>query len=380
MTTAPLGQLPYPDWLRPISSGGRALLDLLFRREAVAQADIVRLLDLSQSSVARLVGDFARAGLVTLSSRKASGPGNPSMMVALNPDFAFTLGIAIVGDAAAMAIVDFRGTTRAYASVAMPDMAPTLVVEALCGLQRRLLGETAIDRDRLVGAGVGFSGFFVGEPLRFSPPPLLAAWAGVDIVGMLTEALGLPVVCDNDATVATVHESLLGTGRTCATFAYCHLTNGFGGGLVIDGRPVRSWMANAGDFGGVWWLLDRGYPNLDLLLGCVNAAGGRFATVEEMVGAITCDTPGVEGWLDQATGPFGMLVSILGHIVSPEKVVIGGRIPRDIAAALASRIVLPRTPMRNDTHFPLPAIVASETQGDTVAVGAGLLPLQALFF
>ncbi len=380
MTSAPLGTMPPPAGQKPISAGGRQLLDLLIRRGAVAQADVPRLLDLSQSSVARLVGEFARAGLVTLTSRKAAGPGNPSAMVRLDADFAFTLGVAITGDAVSMAVVDLAGGVRGYESVAMRDMAPAHVVAELRRMRDALLASAAIDRARLIGAGVGFSGFFVGDPLRFSPPPLLAAWADVDIVATLTDALGMPVLCDNDATAATIYECLLGAGRTCPTFAYCHLTNGFGGGLAIDGRVVRSWMANAGDFGGVWWLLDRGYPNLDLLLRRVNAAGARFTTVEEMIGAISCATPGVDRWLDEAVVPFGMLVSILGHVVSPEKVVIGGRIPPDIAAALAERIAPPRTPMRNNAHFPLPTVIASEATGDTVAFGAGLLPFAARFF
>jgi hypothetical protein len=75
-----------------------------------------------------------------------------------------------------------------------------------------------------------------------------------------------------------------------------------------------------------------------------------------------------------------MLASILGHVVSPEKVVIGGRIPQDIAIELAGRVAPPRTPMRNNAHFPLPEVVASEATGDTVAAGAGLLPFLSLFF
>lgn len=380
MITIPIGTMPQRAGQKPISSGGRALLDLLIRRGSVAQADVPRRLDLSQSSVARLVGDFARDGLVTLASRKASGPGNPSAMVRLNPDFAFTLGIAIVGDAVSMAVVDLTGGVRGYASIAMPDMAPDKVMPELRRMRDALLSQAAIDRTRLIGAGAGFSGFFVGDPPRFNPPPLLADWVEVDIAATLSDALALPVLCDNDATAATVHECLLGTGRTCQTFAYCHLTNGFGGGLVIEGRAVRSWMGNAGDFGGVWWLLDKGYPNLDLLMTRVNAAGGRFATVEEMVGAITCATAGVEQWLDEAVVPFGMLVSILGHVVSPEKVVIGGRIPPAIAAELAARVTPPRTPTRHGMPFPLPTVVASDTVGDTVAFGAGLLPFLGTFF
>lgn len=356
------------------------MLDLLFRRGSVTQADLLRLLDLSQSSVARLVGEFARDGIVTLEARRATGPGNPSVTVRLAPDHAYSLGVAIVGDAVSLAVIDLAGTVRAYDSMPMPDMAPALVADVLEDVAARLIAASGIDRTRLVGAGVGFSGYFVGTPPQFSPPPLLAGWYGIDMVGLLSERLGLPVICDNDATAATLYECLAGVGRTCPTFAYCHLTNGFGGGLVIDGRLVRSWMGNAGDFGGVWWLLDDGYPNLDLMRRFVNEAGAAYETVEAMVRVIGPETPGVEAWLRAAERPFAMLASVLGHTVSPEQVVIGGRLPTAIAAALSARIVLPRTPTRNTQDFPLPTIVPSEVEGDGVAIGAGLMPLRELFF
>ena len=375
-----IGRVQAPAWLKPVSRGGREVLDLLLKRGRQSQAEITTIVDISQPSVARLVGSFEADGLIRLSERRTGGRGNPSMHVELNPDFAYSLGIGMVGDAIAMTVLDLVGNVRASKSVAMKSMSRAAVIKRMVALKSTVLTKAEIPPRRLVGAGVGFSGFFVEEPLRFNPPEQLRDWADVDVAAVLEEALGLPVTCDNDGTVAAVAENFLGIGKTCPTFAYCHLTNGFGGGLIDSGRALRGARGNAGDFGGVLWLLDDGYPNLDSLRTCISRNGIDFETVEDMVHAIDPQTPGVAAWIDTAKRPIAKLAFLLGHIVAPEKVVIGGRLPHSVSKALAAAIELPKTPTRNDKPFPLPQVVASEVQGDAVSIGAAAMPLQQLFF
>ncbi|MDJ0278917.1 ROK family protein [Sphingomonas sp. 2R-10] len=381
----PLGDVLPPPWHRPIGAGGRGLLDLLLRRGSAAQSGLPRLLDLSQPSVARLVGGFAAEGLIAATPRVATGRGNPSTMLALVPDHAFGLGVGITGDAISMALVDLTGVVRAQRCIAMIDRSRSAVVASLAGLRADVIEAAGIDPDRIVGTGVGFSGFLVGDPPRFNPPRALPDWVDVDLLQTLRPALGSSLLCDNDATCAAIAEGLLGVGRTTATFAYCHLTNGFGGGLVVDGKPMRGARGNAGDFGGVWWLLGRNrpyasYPGLDRLHALVAREGRPFATVEDMLNAIDPSTPGVDAWLAEAQDPFATLAFLLGHIVAPSKVVIGGRLPTWLARSLAEAVDLPASPPRHDRPFPLPSVVASEITGDAPAIGAALLPLQALFF
>ena len=375
-----MGQLGTPDWAVAPGPGGRVILDLLLRHGAVSQAELSRRLELSQPSVARLVAKLTKAHVVGLSARPAAGPGNPSMMVALAPDYAYGLGIGVSGDAVSIAIVDLTGHARASAILPMRNLTRAYVLERVIALRGDMIAKAGIDETRIVGAGVGFAGFFAGAPLRFNPPALLTDWVDADIAATFAEALGMPVVCDNDATTAAIAESRLGVGRQCANFAYCHLTNGFGGAWIFDGRPVRGALGNAGDFGAVWWLLDDGYPNLELLRTLVATRGNAFETVEEMLLSICATTAGVEDWLKAAEQPFAKLCFLLGHIVAPEKVVIGGRLPHWLAVKLSARICMPTSPSRHARPFPLPEIVAREVEGDAVAIGAGLMPLQLLFF
>lgn len=376
----PLGRIDPPDWIKPIGPGGRALLDTLLKEGGAAQASLPARLGLSQPSVARLVSGFVADGVVTTSSRAPTGRGNPSVMLHLAPDHAFGIGAGVVGDALSMALVDVAGAVRATSRLALEDRSRAAIAAHIRRERDRLVAQARIDPARLVGAGVGFGAFLVDGPLRFNPPAVLADWVDADVPAIMRDAFELPVLCDNDATTAAIAESLLGVGRTCPTFAFCHLTNGFGGGLIVDGRPMRGALGNAGDFGGVWWLLDQGYPNLERLRIHLAEGGDSFGSVETMLEELMPDMPGIEGWLAEAERPFASLAFLLGHMVSPEQVVIGGRLPGWLAERLAARIALPASPPRNDQPFRLPRIVARQVDGDAAAIGAALMPLQALFF
>lgn len=365
---------------KALSNGARSLLDRLLKNGGASQAALTADADLSQPQVARLLHGFHDDGMVRFSNRIAQGRGNPSVQVTLNPDFAYGLGVAMLGDSVSLTLLDFAGRARATRSTAMPSMAPRRVIQEISKLRRRVIDDAAVDPSRIVGAGVGFSGFYAGTPPRFSPPDKLDAWFGLDVASQLAAPLGVAVVCDNDGITAAIAESLLGIGRTCKNFAYLHFANGFGGGLIVEGKAVRGHLGNAGEFGGVLWLLDDGYPNLDSLRDVVVAHGTTYATVEDMVHGIDVATPGVAEWLRRAQSPIGKLAFILGYSLAPEKVVIGGRLPKDIAQALARSITMPQVPHRNDMPFPLPQIVATELDGDAVAIGAALMPLQQQFF
>lgn len=365
---------------RPVSSGGRQVLDLLLKSGGASQADITRRLDLSQPTVARLIQGFQRDGMVQLASRQVDRPGNPSVHVALNPDFAYVLGVAMLGDMLSMALLDFTGRERGYRVAAMPDMSRGVVLETLARFQASLIAETGVAAERVCALGVGISGFYVGEGRQINPPAYLNDWALVEVEPILEQALGLPVTLDNDATAAAVGESVFGVGRQSANFAYLHLTNGFGGGIIANGHALRGHNGNAGEFGGIWTLDGAGYPNLDLLRTCVGDAGRPFDTVEDMVRSIDLSCPGVEAWLGQALGPFQKLAGFLSYIIDPEFIVIGGRLPESIAGELARRIVIPVATNRLGRPPPLPKVVVSQVRGDPVALGAAAMPLQAGYF
>lgn len=371
----PLGPLD-----RSVSEGGRRLLDHVLKVGGVSQASLPTALDLSQPTVARLLGGFVQDGMVFTAGRQVDRPGNPSVSVQLNGDFAFSFGVSLMGDVLSACLVDFAGVVRGERRLPMPVMGRREVLTALVQWRGALLAEAGVDPRRVIGVGVGMSGFFVGERARINPPAYLDDWALVDVEPIIEEALGYKVFLDNDGNAAAVGESLYGVGRHCRNFVYLHLTNGFGGGIIAEGRPFRGRHGNAGEFGGVWARLGGPYPNLDRLKTLVAETGLDFDTVEDMVQVIGPDTPGVEAWLDEAVAPFSLLADIVAHAIDPEMVVIGGRLPRSIAEILAARIGIPRENYRRERPPIVPKVVVAEAPNDSVATGAAAMPFRAAYF
>ena len=64
-------------------------------------------------------------------------------------------------------------------------------------------------------------------------------WAGVDLLGDLRAALGVPVALDTDVNAAALAEGRHGAARGCDTFCYVTVGTGIGGGAVVNGRLLH---------------------------------------------------------------------------------------------------------------------------------------------
>ncbi|KQM67993.1 transcriptional regulator [Sphingomonas sp. Leaf17] len=363
----------------PVSAGGRQLLDTIFREGGISQAALTRRLGLAQPTVARLLQGYVGAGLVTLEARRVDRPGHPSATARIDPSFASSLGAAILNDVVSLTLLDCAGGVLGERRAAMPNATRDRVAATLCDFRDELVTESGVDPHRILGLGVGISAFFTGDGGKMVGPPALEDWTMIEIAPFLQDALGLPTIVENDGAAGAVGESLFGVGRTVRDFAYLHLTNGFGGGIVSDGRLFRGARGNAGEFGGIWTVGALGYPNLDRLLALVRDGGAGFADLEAMLPEIALTTPGVARWLDEAVPAFATLSAILGYAIDPQAVVIGGRLPAAVADALVARITLPRAPNRHGAAPPVPVVMRSQVAGDAVALGAAIMPIQRAF-
>lgn len=357
----------------------RRLLGLLLRSGATSQAEVTRLMDLTQPTVSRIVSGLLAKGMIEAGSRPAVGRGQPSALLSLRSDYAYALGISLVGGLVAMDLLDFSGALRWRDEAALDDMAPEIVGATLTRFKVRAIAETGVDGARLFAAGAGVSGFFVGEGPLMNTPALLDDWALVDIAPMLAGTLDLPVLVDNDGNAAAIGEALRGAGRRYSNLAYFQITNGFGGGLVIDGRPFRGAHGNAGEFAVLWQALGLEHPNLERLRTLLVAHGAPRDSLANMLAALDLDHPGTEAWLAEAVTAYSLAAAAASAVVDCEAIILGGEIPSALAARLAERMTIAGT-QRRGRPKPLPAILPSEAPGDAVSLGAAFLALQTTFF
>lgn len=361
------------------SDSERRLLGLVFRSGGVTQAALTRQMDLTQPTVSRLVSGLATKGLVSLGERTAHGRGQPSAKVSLVPDYAYSLGVSLLGDAVSMDVMNFAGEVVWRGSSAMPNMGRPAVLRQLGAFRDRMLQQTGIAPKRIFAAGVGVSAFFVGEERLMNPPHLLDDWALVDIAPIIEDALQVPVVADNDGNVACIGEQMTGVGKRFRTFAYFQITNGFGGGVIIEGQPWRGAFGNAGEFAALWQAVGIEHPNLERLRVILRDHGVGFDSVAEMIREFELGLPGVEAWLNEAAFAYSLAATAASAVIDCEAIVLGGRIPRPLAERLSERIAVAGTNRRGRPR-PLPVVLPAEAPGDAVSLGAGASVFQGVFF
>ena len=167
-------------------------------------------------------------------------------------------------------------------------------------------------------------------------PTTKTGWAGADIAGRLGRALGCPVELDTDVNGAALAEWRWGAGRELRSFIYLTVGTGIGGGLVIDGRPVRG--ALHPEMGHIRLHRDPGdaYPGCCAYHGdCAEglASGpaivARFGTTLD---GLAPDHPFRATLADY----LGQLCATLVLVASPERIVIGGGVM--MAAGLHDRV------------------------------------------
>jgi glucokinase len=162
-------------------------------------------------------------------------------------------------------------------------------------------------------------------------------WRDVPLRDILTRALGVPVVLEDDATAAALGEAVLGAGAGRDPVAYLTVSSGIGAGLVIDGRPFRGAHGLAGEVGHI--VLDEHGPPCGCgLHGDVEAYAGGHAIARLAAGAPGASTPegvfaaAADGSpeaiaiVDGAQRAIARALAILIATFDPERIVVGGSI------------------------------------------------------
>lgn len=146
-----------------------------------------------------------------------------------------TGAVDIGGTKIAVGVVNRQGRVLDWREMpTQPELEFDVGLERIAGLFRELRGV-----DSLQGIGVGCTGPVEPFTGRLGQVEFFPAWEGCDLVGGLSDRLGLPVFMENDADAAALGEAAWGVGKSARRFIYLTISTGIGAGLVFDGQLYR---------------------------------------------------------------------------------------------------------------------------------------------
>ncbi|WP_225310336.1 ROK family transcriptional regulator [Microbacterium testaceum] len=231
----------------------RANLSLVLRtvhREGPrSRAALTEATGLNRSTIADLVGELQRAGLVIERASDAQGRvGRPSPIVGPDPR---VVAIAVNPEVDALDIgaVALDGTIVARERLDQRELLTPECTAELVGIHLDRWREGVLSGARLVGVGAAVPG-----PVRASDGLVREAphlgWKDAPLADLMTDATGLATHVANDAALGAVAEHLFGAARGAHDVVYLNGgASGIGGAVIVGGMPLGGAGGYAGEFG-----------------------------------------------------------------------------------------------------------------------------------
>jgi predicted NBD/HSP70 family sugar kinase len=324
----------------------RRVIEALGLRGVASRAEIARATGLSRTTVSSLVGDLKGAGLVV--ERADDGEahdqsvGRPPVLLSFDRSAGAVVGIdfghshigVVVGDLSHTVLAELWRDVDVDSSASHGlDIATDLVETAL--------DEAGVERERVLGVGMGIPGPITSENGTVGSTSILPGWVGVDAASAMQERLGMVVRVENDANLGALAELVWGAGRGAQDFLFVSVRSGIGAALVIDGRLYRGTGGTAGELGHTLFRENgevcrcgnRGcletVAGTAAVAGAFNAVRGEDIGVHELIQRAHDGDSLAQRVIAEAGRSIGVALGNLCNVINPERVIIGG----DLSAA-----------------------------------------------
>ena len=223
----------------------KAIVKEVFWTHGITQRAISNSTKIPQQTVSRLVNTLIEDDLI----RSIGGSGKASAGLEPNPAYAYCYGLSILLDAISIALMNFKGEVVATRHIELDDMGIASVLSKADSEVQAMSVEYNIDNGRVLGIGVGISGFFSSNDGKMNTHHAIEEWADINIADTVADTFNLPTWVVNDGTGAAAGEGIAGVGRKYKNFVYFFVSSAFGGGLINNGDMIRGTHGNAGELG-----------------------------------------------------------------------------------------------------------------------------------
>ncbi len=323
------------------------VVDALRQRGIASRGELAGVTGLSWTTVAAVLADLERAGLVATREDPADhvrppGKGRPPIRFGLDASAGAAVGVDFDHGHLRVAVADLSSTVLAERQAELDvDHDATEALDAAADMLELVLADAGVDRRALVGAGMGLPGPIDRDTGTVGSSVILPGWVGLEPRRELGSRLGLPVQVDNDANLGALAEVAFGAARGLSDVVYLKVAAGIGAGLILDGRVYRGAAGKAGELGHMQERPDgivcrcgnRGcletFASAPALVEQLRPSHGPDLTVADMLELVRAGDRGARRVVGDAGRAIGNVLGDICNALNPEAIIVGG----DLAAA-----------------------------------------------
>lgn len=374
----------------------RTLILKDLRRSGVcSRAQLAENSGLTQASVAYIMKEFLRWGLVRETGLLEAQKGRRSIGVTIDKSRYRVVGIRLSRKYYKIAALDLTGElleSKEFSITSAEDIND--VISRICAQVEVICSRNS--DEIYLAVGVALPGPFISKRNEIAALIGAEEWRGVNIKKAFEQRLSLPVFLEHDSNAGAFSQMWnLGNQYQSGTLIYYSIGQGIGTGIVIDGEIYHGAMGIAGEIGhtcidingakcicGNRGCLDL-YASSAALLNNINEDYRKqdkppvtLAQVEELLRQK--DEVCIRNF-EKICKYIGYSIVNLVNLINPDIVVIGDEIPaiapeltREMVSDVVWKSILPQ--LRDS----LKLIVNTEARDDILA-GAGIIAINKVF-
>ncbi len=237
-------QVARADTIRNINR--QIVLNYVRDREPISRAEIARETALQRSTVSSIVNSLVEDGFVEETGAGESSGGRKPTMLKLRTDEAVAVAVDITPSVINIATANLAGhIIQLETFPTSPDRSKNFrkIVDKLAAIKAKLKSSD-------VKIGVSVPGVVDETSGTVTYVPFFH-WKNWQLKEELKEAVGLPVIVDNDANAVALADLWFGMPEVhnIKNFASLLIAEGIGTGIIFDGQIYRGNKGAAGEFG-----------------------------------------------------------------------------------------------------------------------------------
>ena len=226
------------------------ILEVLRKHGPISRPDISKEMGLNVVTISNYIDEFIKRNIVFEKELDVSEGGRRPVLLDLNPQAGFVVGVGLNLMNMVGLLVDLKGNIVTKTQIARPKASVKEISECLLEIVREILRRSKEHAANIKGLGIGVAGLINKETGSVHWPQKVDhyyTYASVDVPlkALMEKEFNLPTLIENDATSACFGEHWLHLKQGYKNVVY--MFSGVGCGIMLNGQIYRGSQGYAGE-------------------------------------------------------------------------------------------------------------------------------------
>lgn len=224
------------------------ILEIIRKQGPISRSEIAELTKLTPATISNISKELLKVEFIIETRLGESTGGRPPVMLELNPEAAFVIGINLSPGNIEGVITNIEGRILRKTVVKLGKVGETTVVNNLKDIIREIIRDVAVPKDKIIGIGMAVHGI-VNSLTGISEYAPFYNWRNLPLKDIIENEFDIPVLIDNDVNAMAMGESWFGIAKSIPNFVMIFVGNGVGSGIVIQNLTYYGVSYSAGEIG-----------------------------------------------------------------------------------------------------------------------------------